>query len=327
MSRVRVALLAALVVVLGVTSVIAFTEPAAAAAPAPPPASRSHYLRALSNTLGGNASAMSALGCSDGQSGSREVVLDIGAQTVHAPLSAANPGVALSATDPVIRVSYPNLVSAIQSYADGFHGCAAARTVTLVVATNSDGEFVSYTATTKGKDWADRVIDPLRAYVASKSYGRIAVLGGNDIEAGFAATITQAGQWEDAFLANTAANLQFIGSADGCPTTAGVVNGTCNRGWTQLQYSNLTTKLGRVFTLPQIYVTAQATQWRNIDATGGKKIVFMGSLSEHAACPTAGSGCPTASLTPAQAWTALWNALQPIGVTPQPIATDLDVVD
>jgi hypothetical protein len=220
-------------------------------------------------------------------------------------------------------------VGYLKDYLDGYESGGSTALITFAIATNSDGEFTQYTAAAKGADWANKVIDPVRAYVAQQHWSNIAIVGANDIEAGFAASLSQVSTWESYYLANTTGNLHYIGSANGCPKTSTVVTGkACDRGWTQQQYYNLASKLGRVRALPQIYVSGQASQWQNIDATGGKRLVFAGALSENGACPTGTnlSGCPRGgSYSPTTAWSALKTALARIGRAPLPVAVDLDV--
>ena len=54
--------------------------------------------------------------------------------------------------------------------------------------------------------------------------------------------------------------------------------------------------------------------------------MFAGALTERAACPAAGSGCPTASYPPAQGWDELFRALSSVVAHPDvPAVTDLRV--
>ena len=261
---------------------------------------------------------MHAEGCADAgrvtDAARHVVVLDIGAQTIK---KLPSPGVQLSATR--IRLTYPQLVSALSAYLDGYAGCRA-RTATgrisVVVATNSDGDFDKYSAKRKGRHWANRVIDPLRAHAAGL---HITVAGGDDIEASFAASKRQVRSWIRHYLKHTSANLIEIGSADGCPTRLGDHDRSCGRVtssaphnpahiWTQADYYELAYGLdhSRLRVLPQVYSAALGRQWANIDATGATArhhISFLGPLTERAAC---GSVC---SITPAHAWATLLASL------------------
>ena len=162
------------------------------------------------------------------------------------------------------------------------------------------------------------MIAPLQSAVSNPN---LVVAGADDVEAGFAATASQAEQWEASYLAGGSAKLILDGAADGCPTTPGTVNAKCQpvpvdgsptetQTWTQTDYATIYRHTGpspgRVFALPQIYVAAQADQWANIALVGaltGQPIFFRGALTEVAAC---GSAC---SLAPSDAWARLWQAL------------------
>jgi hypothetical protein len=264
---------------------------------------------------------MSTAGCDDAQAGATLVLLHVGAQSITAPLSAENPGVALSSTSPVVRLTYPQLRAAIDAYTSGYTGCGSAD-VTVAIGTNNDGDFSTYTATKKGADWATEVMNKVTARA------HVTLVGANDIEAGFAGSLADAQDWETAYLDNTSANLIFAGSADGCPTTYGATGQTCAFGWTQAQYYALAGGIDpRIQALPQIYLSDQAAQWANIDATGGKNIHFAGALTENAACPSAStSGCSFASMTAQQGWAALYHALSTIMAPSLPAVTDLDIL-
>ena len=274
-------------------------------APLPATASTSRYVRNVTATS--DVTVMHDEGMADAAAGSRFVLLDIGAQLNN------RLGVALTAT--AIQLTYAKLVSAVQAYLNGFGSVPGA---TVAVGTNNGGDFSVYPAAARGADWANKVVDPL---VAASG---VTLAAANDIEGGFSSTQAQA--WEGAYLANTSANLIFNGSADGCPTTFGATGRTCSFGWTQAQYYTLAHNGTRIRALPQVYVAGQAVQWANIDATGGKGIVFAGALTEFAACPTVGSGCSIAALPPSQGWAALYHALSTIITTPSVAAlTDLRV--
>jgi len=277
-------------------------------------------------------------GCADAQASSGPgpyvTLLHIGAQTIHAPLSAANPGVALSGfgENSTPRLSYAQLVSAVDGYLDGYVECrTGSAAVTVAVGTNNDGDFTTYTAADKGKDWAGQVIEPARSHVSADSW--LNVVGADDIEAGFASTELQAEQWETAYRANTSAELVETGSADNCPiafdpilsTNCGAVrddNGL-SKTWSQADYARLAHRLNpsRIVALPQIYYPTQAWQWAEIalaSATSTDHITFIGVLTEHAA--------DTSQYTSQQAWGALWDALSASGqitLPAPPMATDL----
>ena len=278
-----------------------------------PAASTSHYVR---NITGANSDSdtLMAEGQADAAAGAKFVLLDIGAQLND------KTGVALTVTG--ARITYAQLRHAIQGYLVGFGSVPGA---TIAVATNNDAnDWTGYPAAARGADWADQVIDQLVAPTG------VAVVGADDIEAGFFSTEAQAQAWETAYLgAATTKTLIYAGSADGCPTTFGATHKTCSFGWTQAQYYSLAggTDASHIRALPQIYVPGQAVQWAEIDATGGDAISFAGALTEHAACPTASSpGCAFAALPSGQGWAALYHSLSALFATPSiPLVTDLRV--
>ena len=296
-----------------------------------PAASVSRYVRDITGRAG-DAAKMQDQGCADakanGSTGSRLVLLDIGAQSIEAPLTPQTPGVQLSATR--IYLSYQQLVTALEGYVHGYVSCRrGSATVRIAVGTNSDGNFATYGAGAKGEDWAELVVEPLRAYATAER--SITIEGANDIEVSFAGTEAEAETWVTSYLGRTPADLIFVGSADRCPTSIGVTAQVCidgNRtGWTQADYYNLAHGLSadRIVAVPQIYNADNAAQWADIDRTGVSRaggITFIGVLTESPLC---GSGC---DFTPAQAFAALSDALssdlrtQPMSLT---LATNLRV--
>jgi hypothetical protein len=316
------------------------TTPAAAAVPR---ASTSRYVRDLTGAPG-DVDLMHAHGCGDatanGEVGDFVSVLDIGAQTVHAPLALSSPGVVLSTTD--TRLSYRQLVAAINGYVQGYASCrTGSASATIAIATNSDGEFSSYPASAKAFDWAGQVVIPVAAAAAATAPG-ITIAAGIDIEAGFAASELDAEQWIQGFVGASAATIFQIGSADGCPTTIGVTGQSCaaitddngvRKTWTQAQYYALSHGLSsRLVALPEIYLPEQAIQWANIARTGATatdKIRFVGALTERAACGatatdkirfvgalTERAACgATCSLAPAEGFAALRDALDTTALT------------
>jgi hypothetical protein len=135
--------------------------------------------------------------------------------------------------------------------------------------------------------------------------------------------------WETSYFgANSDVKLYVNGSADNCPDTFGVVNTTCTPGWTQDQYYSLAYGYHpyRMKALPQVYTVSQATQWVNIDNSGGNTMVFAGALTENAACPSASSDCPTASYTGPNGWAALVRGLDTLpGSYSVPAVSDLRI--
>jgi hypothetical protein len=300
-----------------------------------PAASTSRYVRNLTDGGAADVSTMKAEGCTDAGhnagAGPYLNLLHIGAQSQHAPLSKQNPGVALTgfAEASTPRLTYPELGKALEGYLDGYVQCrTGSASVTIAIGTNNDGDFTNYTATQKGTDWATKVIEPLRTYVAGQSGLELA--GANDIEAGFASSEADAEVWESAYLANTQARLVFDGSADACPTAFGAT-GSCGavlddngvaKTWTLAQYAKLAHGMSpdRILALPQVYVPQQAWQWANITFASGGQVTFAGALTEYAAI---GDG---SQFTSEQGWGALWDAISAsaqFNLPAPPMATDL----
>lgn len=237
-----------------------------------------------------------------GDAGAGFVLLDLGAQTVTAPLSPSNPGIALALTGDgrrTVRISYPDLVAIIKSYIDGI--ATGGRHVLLAVGTNNGGDWSTYRAGPRGRHFANVLINPLATYGAPLD---VSVVGANDIESQFASTEAQAEDWETAYFANTSADLIYNGALNDCPTVFGD-RSTCAFGWTQADYGRLTRHVeqgrNRTMVLPQIYFPVQAVQWANVYAHAGP-LRFVGSLTQFASDPT--------TYRPAQGWAALTRALQ-----------------
>jgi Fibronectin type III domain len=227
------------------------------------------------------------------------VLLDIGGQT--------SARIGLSATS--IYIPYYQLVTALEAYIDGYASTQNYNApVIIAVGVNNDID-VRYET---GKIWARQVINPLAAYVKAKRYRNMTIAGANDMEPGFIGTPAQTKAWLKGYLANTSAKFVFNGSADGCDWTK--ANGRCNNHWTAKDLYWLAGGAAptRIISLPQIYNTTMAKQWKYISLTGvlghHPKINFGGPLTEWTACYAQHGHC--GSLANNTAWTALWNQLR-----------------
>jgi hypothetical protein len=257
----------------------------------PPATATARYVRNITDSATANAAVMAGEGTADASK--TFVLLHIGAQLNDGT------GVALSAIDR--RITYGNLVAALNAYLDAY--AAAGGHGTVAVGTNNSGNWSQYPAAARGADWATKVIGQL--HVPSGG----SVVGAADFEAGFASTEPEAASWKASFLSHmpgTGQALVFIGSADFCPKTW-TKAAACNFGWT---YQNLYKLAGgsRTTVLPQIYVGYMATEWAEIDATGGGGLRFLGSLTESQDVP--------GTLSPAQGRTALIRAVSSVTATP-----------
>jgi hypothetical protein len=280
-----------------------------------PPTSSSvaRYPNDLTQNISHDNTVMTTHGNDDGDSGGGFVLLDFGAQSIHGPqLTATHPGVAITLTDPVVRLRYPQLTTVLNHYLAGLGAHSGGRSITVAVGTNNDGDWAHYRATPRGRDWAN-LVDGLTAPA------NITVIGANDIESNFASTEAQAQSWEDAYFAHTAANLVFNGSLNDCPTVFGDTS-PCAFGWTQKQFWRLAHHVehghNRTRVLPQIYFPVQAVQWANVFAHGGGGLRFVGSLTQFQA--------DSRTFRPGQGWAALYRALQWKVATPNlPFAVDI----
>jgi hypothetical protein len=277
-----------------------------------PPRSNSRYIHTAQELDGAFARQdTTGEGCVDATSSSSVVLVDLGAQ-VHDRLAVQLTG---SHND---VVPYSRLVSDLQGYVDSFAQCMDG-TATIAIGTNNDGNFeAGYSAAERGTQWADDVVDEVSAPVG------VTIAGANDIEPGFAGGLTDAQDWEGAFLAATDAGLIFNGSADGCPTGFGHPGESCAYDWTERDLYGLAhADDGRIHALPQIYNAGMAAQWANIDATGGGKIVFAGALTQAQVCASGGD-CALPTYAAAEGWAALYRAIATVVERPNiPAVTDL----
>jgi hypothetical protein len=287
----------------------------------PAPVSTSRYIRNIRTGSAAERATMRSEGATDAfynPSGHGYLILlDIGGQDSY------DGGVVLSATTRF--VSYGALVANVKAYVDGYASKQrASAPVTIAIGTNNDMDVTR----NAGRDWANKVVDPIASYVASR-YPGMTIAGANDIEPGFRGTYKQTRSWLNGYLDATRAPFVFNGSADGCSWTA--ANRHCNNGWTMAGLYQLAGGIAptRILNLPQIYNTTMPKQWKYISLTGvnaGKpRINFGGPLTEWTACDQAG-GC--GSITGVNAWQQLWSQLQSVSqlkVGSLPYSTDLRI--
>jgi hypothetical protein len=288
----------------------------------PAPVSTSRYIRNIRTGSASEQATMRSEGATDAYynpSGHGYLILlDIGGQDSY------DGGVVLSATTRF--VSYGALVADVKAYVDGYASKQKpSAPVTIAIGTNNDMD-VTHAA---GRDWANKVVDPIVSYVASR-YPGMTIAGANDIEPGFRGNYAHTKSWLDGYLGATTAPFVFNGSADGCSWTA--PNRHCNNGWTMGGLYRLAGGAAptRIINLPQIYNTTMPRQWKYISLTGVNagqpRINFGGTLTEWTACDQSGGGC--GSITGNYAWQQLWNQLQSasqLKVNSLPYATDLRI--
>lgn len=266
------------------------------AAPVPAAKAVAHY---ASDLAGPNPSgALGAEGTADAENHATFVLLDIGAQ--------ANDGKGVVPSGTSKEINYEVLRADLGAYVQAFAN--AGGTGTIAFGTNNDGtDWTKYPAAKRGADWWNLVVSQIATRAG------VTLVGADDIEPGFFSTVGEALAWETAYLdADTTGHSQlyFNGSADGCPMTW-TAGATCAFKWTEQNLYDLATgnkHASRTHALPQVYFGYMATQWAEIDRTGGGGIDFAGSLSTHAT--------DSGSLTPPQSWTALYRAVSSVSGTP-----------
>jgi hypothetical protein len=262
--------------------------------PNPAKTATARYVRDITGAAG-DVTTMQAEGAADAAAGYAFVLLDIGAQAND------RTGVVLSAT--TTKLTYGQLVTALDAYVDGFATGNHAGTV-AVGTNNGADDWTNYPAAQRGSDWATQVVLPAAAHAATN----VTVIGANDLEAAFSSTEPQAAAWKTAFLAQlpgTGTALVYNGSADFCPKTW-TVNAPCNFGWTERALYGLAGG-SRTVVLPQVYFGYMATQWAMINKTGGGGLRFVGALTEHA--------MDSGTLQPNQGWVALQRAMSSVTAT------------
>jgi hypothetical protein len=286
----------------------------------PAPVSTSRYIRNIRNGSAAELATMRSEGATDASynpSGHGYLVLlDIGGQDSY------DGGVVLSATTRF--VPYGALVKDVKAYIDGYASKQKpSAPVVIAIGTNNDMDVTR----AAGKDWANKVIDPLVSY--ARKYLAVTIAGANDIEPGFRGSYRDTNRWLGGYLDATTAPFVFNGSADGCSWTK--AGKRCNNGWTMSGLYRLAGGAAptRIINLPQIYNTTMPKQWKYISLTGVRsgqpRINFGGTLTEWTACDQAG-GC--GSISGVYAWQQLWNQLQSdsqLKVKSLPYSTDLRI--
>jgi hypothetical protein len=211
-----------------------------------------------------------------------------------------------------VNVTNAQIEAVAEAFAHGYWACTGSDTtsqLSLSIGTNNSNYDVSSSG---GNGWA-QVVSATRSYLHSQGWdSQVSAGGGNDMEPDYHnASDTRA--WVDGYSAVYPAYYVDYGSADGCPTSnppTPPYNGTCNNGWTQNDEWYVSWGAAPAQALPITYYTVNATQWAMISLYGVQnqsgKIYFYGPLDQNDLDGT--------TLTSAQAWNALWNALNSAGV-------------
>lgn len=213
---------------------------------------------------------------------------------------------------------------ATQAFAEGFFRgtiSAPAARLTLVMGTvNSNPSLMKTVAADMGRVWAQnvqQVRDALRTKPAIDAPAhwsdRVSVVGGIDLESEFcpgASCANGAKGWISAYDVQTVAMLINFGACVACDNSTQ----RDGFGWTFTDYREMNGGQN-VFVVPQIYaefvggVSENARQWATyLNSTMiGRRIVFLGALSQHTACLEPG-GCPAGTDNTCQeAWQSLWE--------------------
>ena len=308
----------------------------------------SHYIRSLTATqsLASITSQLRAIGQADAEAaapgGSHVVLLQFGAQSAKAGGDGSGNGTAkgILQTATQMRITYAQVVAAVNGYVDGYDAGRGTDTspVTVAVGTNTAGFAGASYTTAKGQDWWTSVVSPAVTHAAGTG---VTVTAATDIEANFDATIAEVKTWITAYLATAppAARLINNGAAVGCPTTIGATTTACSTVkvetsdpvvYQAFQLADLYAVSGgmssRISVLPQIYGAALANQWENVDLKGGSHLRFAGVLSSYDACAPAGSKCTSVDPTTALAlMNSALDARSTTASTVLPTVTDLTV--
>lgn len=285
--NVRVTILALAMFLLATGSFLSQVMPALAVAPQPTTAWSFYVLTT-------NTSTLYNLGCNQGTADwhngnlNSEIILDFGGQ------ASGNNGTNLLFS--YAFVSYATIESLAENYADGWWICSGAdytSVLDLTIGTNNSNYHIDSAG---GAAWAG-VVNTVRTWASNNGFtSQLNVGGANDMEPGFD-TYPPTKSWVDGYTSAGGPYYVNYGSADGCPQTTHT-NGGCNNGWNQdgewyVSYGALP-----AYSTPEIYYQSQANQWGQIKLW--KYMAFHGPLDEH--------DLNTSTFTPAQAWTALWNA-------------------
>jgi hypothetical protein len=192
------------------------------------------------------------------------------------------------------RFSNADILAALERAADGYHNCHARGGVDIAYGNSNyhlaasgmsgaDAWYAGYHQAARSKDLGD--------YQGSKGYTSQTSDAAGDMEP----------TWESAAITKQLVNgnqahgwaLDYdFGSADGCPQS-GSGDGPCNNGW-HVSDVGYVSFHGLALPLPEIYYSANASQWTVIRRQWAKDYFFAGV--------TASTG---AGLTPASAWSTL----------------------
>lgn len=195
------------------------------------------------------------------------------------------------------KVTTDQIATYVENFLQGFWNNTPVNGpfVKLVIGTNNIG---SSTNNTHGQAWAN-LVNNVNSWISSNGYGvQEEAIGGSDIEIAWN-TASSSRNWVDGY--NSTAQHALYDYGD----DAGGTNPNQN-GWTANDVWYVAYGATWDWPVPEIYYTVDATlDWQPLSLWAynnkGNRINFMGTLTEYAADST--------TLTPAQGWSALYNAL------------------
>jgi hypothetical protein len=276
----------------GLTACAAFFAAPAPAYAAPPPV-QAWYM--YGTTLGGLQSNAYSHGCNFAQNhpgGNRLMVLDFGA----ARQIDSDTWGALDFSG--VRFSNPEILSALESAADGHHNCWTGTGSTIVAYGNSNYDMSGAGMSTSDAWWAgyyqSERAQNLSNYQQSQGYNMQSADAASDMEPSWDGNLITK-QLVNGDTSQGFALYWNYGSADGCPSSGD--SGSCNNGWDVGDVAYVSYK-GLAVPIPEIYYTVNADQWTVVRhwwdnySTGG--FTFFGTTA------TTGVG-----LSPGEGWNAL----------------------
>ncbi|HET7814613.1 MAG TPA: hypothetical protein VFL13_09590 [Candidatus Baltobacteraceae bacterium] len=200
-------------------------------------------------------------------------------------------------------VSDSAIVSAAESYLDGFWNCSpSSPQLRLAIGSSNYGGHVTSAA---GTAWGNAV-NSLNSYISTKGYGsQEFARGAIDAEPGWDTAFTGTSNWITGYNAATSTPLYDFGSADACPYSG--YSGNCD-GWGQHGLWWVSWGNTDGYPLPEIYQWSMADQWYtesvySATTQSNGKLGFLGTMTQYAASGNTGT------YTPAQGFDTLQGLL------------------
>jgi hypothetical protein len=225
----------------------------------------------------------------------------------------------------------------VKQFGNGFFVCSPANELlTILVGVNSDNGTLS---AAHGTAWGN-MVDSINAWFTGAIAEQVWSMGAIDIESGFAASVSKAKAWVNAY--STATDSSFVynfGAASGCPTDAsytsvpgyrcsgssGCVATTAHCFYQDdLWYLSWGCTLCR--SIPEIYNTtiktlpngassdSNAQQWEGLRRyawfkKGNDDMFLSGSTTQYTACVVQGRSCSGTNNSQVTGWTHLHNSI------------------